>query len=118
MHEMTLVHSLLSVAEQHARERRATGIRRLTCTIGCLRAIDSQLLNESFAIARADSLARDADLEVRPSKIELICAKCGHRGRVDHLRFDCPMCFSSDIELSGGDELELTSLELELPDAD
>ena len=48
-----------------------------------------------------------SELDIQPAGVELACAHCGHQSKVDHLRFDCPVCFSNEVEVHGGEELEL-----------
>jgi len=118
MHELTIVDSLLAAALDEAGRHGATAITRIKCRIGRLRQIDQQLLREAFEVVRCGSLARHALLEVTYESVRLACRQCSQRIELEEWRFECPGCGSSDIELTGGDQIELTSLELEVPDGD
>jgi len=116
MHELSIVNSLLDAAEAEAAQHGATRITHVYCRIGCLRQVDQMLLHEAFDLARRGTLADGAALSVTKVGMRLSCHECSHQTDLDGWRFDCPACGSTKIALDGGDELELTSLTLELPD--
>ena len=116
MHELAIVRSLLESAESEARERGAAAITGVCCRLGVLRQVDPQSLSEAFEIARAVTLAARAELNVRVVGMTLDCRHCGGRAELPTWGFECPGCGSTDVRLSGGDELELVSLDVEVPD--
>ena len=118
MHELSVVASLLDVARVEAARHGAARISRIHCRIGVLRQVDPWLLREAFETAKGDSPASSADLVVTSVGTTLTCRDCRGRTELDTWRFDCPACGSTHVFLAGGDEIELTSLELELPDDD
>lgn len=118
MHELTIARLLVEAAEEEARRHSAVAVTRIDCRIGRLRQVDGSLLQEAFDVARGGSLASGAALTVTPVGMRLACRACEHTEDLEDWRFDCPQCFSNDVELSGGDELELTSLGLAVDDED
>ncbi|UCE59246.1 MAG: hydrogenase maturation nickel metallochaperone HypA [Phycisphaerales bacterium] len=116
MHELSIVSSLLEVAVDQAQQHQAVGIKRIHCRIGCLRQVDRNLLRQAFELARQSTLAKDATLEVVHVGMHLRCRECAHEVDLNGWQFECPACASTDVDLGGGDELELTSMELEVPD--
>ena len=118
MHELSIAQSMLEIAEAEARRHGATKITRIDCRIGCLRQADTALLSEAFELARIGTAAAEASLAVATVGMKLDCSACGGHADLDGWQFECPSCGSTDIQLSGGDDIELTSLELEIPDGD
>ncbi len=118
MHELSIAQALIDAATKEAANVGATRVTKLACRVGCLRQVDATLLTDAFELARAGSIAADAELVVTSVGMHLDCASCSHAVDLDTWRFECPRCQARDIKLSGGDELELTSLELEVPDGD
>ena len=116
MHELTVAQSLVDMAVAEAGRHGATRITRIACRIGRLRAVDDSLLHEAFAIAREGGVAANAELEIGSVGMALKCPACGRETQLDGWQFDCPECGSSDVTLSGGDELELSSIDVEVPD--
>ena len=118
MHELSIANGLLEAAAAEARRHEATRILRLDCRIGCLRQVDQGLLTEAFELARTNTLADTAELAVTYVGMHLASRPCGYEADLDGWQFECPQCGSTEINLTGGDELELTSLQLEIPDED
>jgi len=118
MHELTVAQSLVDMAVAEARRHGATRITRIMCRIGRLRAVDDSLLRDAFAMASEGSVAASAVLDVVSVGMLLSCPTCGGEVQLDGWRFDCPSCGHSDVSLNGGNELELCSIDVEVPDED
>lgn len=118
MHELSIVHDLLDIAVSEAEKRGYHHVSRLTCRIGWLRQADPLLLREAFSVACEGTIAANAELEVITRGMYLECHTCGQRGEVIGWQFRCPICYSDDVELQGGDELELTAIDCEVDDGD
>jgi hydrogenase nickel incorporation protein HypA/HybF len=118
MHELSIALSILEVAESEARRHGAARITCIRCRIGCLRQAHASLLAEAFDLAKVGTLAGDAALTVETAGMRLGCSACGGQTDLDGWAFECPDCGSRAVELSGGDQLELTSLDLEVSDGD
>ncbi len=118
MHELSIASSLLEAAVAVAHERDAVRIVRIDCRIGRFRQIDVWLLGEAFDLDKVDSIAADARLNVETVGARLNCSGCGETSELRDWDFKCPLCHSSAGSVTGGDELELTSVELEVPDGD
>ena len=114
MHELSIAYSIIETAEAEAKKHGAVGIVRLYCRIGCLRQVQPSLLQDVFDLAKVDTMAANAVLETTTVGMLLHCKACGRESQLDGWQFDCPLCASREIQLSGGDDLELTSLELEI----
>ena len=118
MHELSIVQSILETAISHAECHNASRITRIRIRVGRLRQVEPALLADAFDLAKHGTLAAEATLDAAYSGMRLDCAACGRHTDLDTWAFECPHCGSSDIRLDGGDELELTSLDLEIPDDD
>lgn len=118
MHEFSIVQSLLSVAEQEARRAAATKVTKMTCRIGSMRHVDDLLLCEAFEMARADTICAECELVVEKTRMLARCPRCDVRFPVDNWDWACPTCGEIGVDATGGDELELLSIEAEVPDGD
>lgn len=116
MHELSIIRNILAAAEAEARANQAASIQRVSCRIGVLRGVDADLLSEAFNAARKGTMAERAELDVATVGVRIDCLICGRRSRSSGWMFECPACGSDNVELFSGDELELCSLELEVPD--
>lgn len=113
MHEIGLATSIVEQAQQAARKHGAGRIRSVRCRIGALRQIDDELLRAAFSAASADSACASASLEILRVPMRACCTGCRHEFPVVNWDWTCPACELPNATLSGGDELELVSLEAE-----
>ena len=118
VHEFAIVQSLIAAATTEATRARATRITKLVCRIGSLRQVDDRLMQEAFEIARAETLCAESELVVEKVAMRAFCANCRDRFPVQDWDWRCPACGQEGEASSGGDELELVSIDAEVPDGD
>ena len=115
MHELSIVEALLDRVAAEAARHRATAVSRLRLRIGELSGVEPDLLATAFAMARQTStLCAAAELEIVPEAVEWSCPRCERaieRGAI----LACPTC-GSPARLSGGGEILLERIEMEVPD--
>ncbi|MCC7291967.1 MAG: hydrogenase maturation nickel metallochaperone HypA [Phycisphaerales bacterium] len=112
MHELAIAQALAELAEGEAVRLGATSVLHLRVKVGALRQIEPEMLKDAFDMARAGRLAH-SDLEVSLTLPIVRCLHCGAEERLDTFDTRCRACGSTDADVSGGDELELTSMEFE-----
>ena len=112
MHELAIANALAELAEGEAVRLGATNVLHLRVKVGALRQIEPEMLKDAFDMARAGRLAH-SDLEVSLTLPIVRCLHCGAEERLDTFDARCRACGSTDADVSGGDELELTSMEFE-----
>jgi len=118
MHELAVCNELLDQVRMTAMARRATSVGRITIIVGPLSGVEPDLLERAFSIARAGDYTEAAELVVQPAAIRLRCRECGNENEAAANRLLCARCGTYRIELLGGDELLLASIELHgVPDA-
>jgi hydrogenase nickel incorporation protein HypA/HybF len=118
VHEFAIAQSVLEAAEQEARQHGRGRIQQVRCRIGVLQQIVPELLTEVFTCLVESSEHRGAVLEIDKEPATIDCVKCGRSNQSDEWRVDCPDCGSIEVRISGGDELLLTSITVELEDGD
>jgi hydrogenase nickel incorporation protein HypA/HybF len=118
VHEFSIAQSLVDAAVTEARLHGASRVTKLSCRIGALRQVDDWLIREAFAIAREGTICATCELAVETTYMQAMCPACNVRFAVRNWEWRCPTCMANGEEPAGGDELELTSVELELPDGD
>ncbi len=109
MHEVGLAEAILEAVE-----RRAAGrpVARAKVRAGALLRIAPASMDQAFRLVTEGTVAEGAaiDLIVVPARIT--CRTCGHQdGTVDPLAL-CPACGGGDVDVTGGDELVLESIEI------
>ena len=116
MHEFAIAHSLVEAATTEARRAGAHRVTCLRCRIGVMRQVEEALLSEAFALARAGGICEEAELDVEKVPMRAQCPKCDAEYAVRDWVWTCPSCGAEAVGISGGDELELVSIDVEVHD--
>ncbi len=108
MHELGMCESIVDAVQRRAGDR---PVRRVRVRVGALHAVEPDAFTQSFQMAAAGTVAEDAvpDLVLLPVTIR--CRGCGGQGASPAPVPLCPACGGADVELTGGDELMLESIE-------
>ena len=109
MHELGLCSSIVDAVEQRAGER---PVARVRVRVGRLHHVHPEAFDQSFAIAAMGTVAEDAaaELVLLPGAVALRGVRRGV-GRPTRSRSACPACGAVEVEVVGGDELTLESIE-------
>jgi hydrogenase nickel incorporation protein HypA/HybF len=107
VHEFGLCEGVLETVRTRAAGRPVTGIR-VRC--GVRHAVDPESMAQAFGFVAAGTEADGAAVEVVTVPAALRCRACGAVGETSDVLAGCPRCESSDVEITGGDELVLESL--------
>ena len=112
MHELAVCQALMEQVESIALEEQADHVTVIHLGIGPLSGVEPRLLEQAFFIARAGSIAADAELVIASMPIQVSCKQCGQLTEALPSRLVCGSCGDWHTSLVSGDELQLTSLEL------
>jgi hydrogenase nickel incorporation protein HypA/HybF len=107
MHEYGLCEGVLDAVRQRADGRQVAGIR---VRFGVRHAVDAESLAQAFGVVAEGTEAAGAAVELVTVPATLTCRKCGLVAETTDLLAVCPACESSDVELTGGDEMTLESI--------
>lgn len=109
MHEMALAEGILDVVLDVAGENPVKAVR---VQAGILHAIVPESLKFSFQLAAQDTPAADALLYIQKVDDVFQCRQCREVTAQAVSPFNCPLCGSSDVSFSAGDELLVEAIEL------
>ena len=112
MHEQSIVASLLCVALEDAKKDNAQRIISIKLVVGELTGVEKDAVNFYFGFMAKDTIAEGASLEFNYTKPQLRCRDCDIIFPRDGLEFNCPQCNKKAIELVGGRELYIDSMEI------
>jgi hydrogenase nickel incorporation protein HypA/HybF len=112
MHELGLCASIVDAIERRAGNR---PVARVRIRVGRLHHVHPEAFDQSFAVAAMGSVAEDAVAELVLLPVSVRCSSCGTTTESDELPPACPECAGVDLEVVGGDELILESLEYREP---
>jgi hydrogenase nickel incorporation protein HypA/HybF len=111
MHEFSIANALLQIALRNAQGRR---VARVEVTVGHLRQVVPSSLEFAFEVCARGTAAEGAQLVLSEVPVSARCRGCGARTELTGFPWACRACESADVELTGGEELQVEALELEV----
>jgi hydrogenase nickel incorporation protein HypA/HybF len=112
MHELAICQELMTQLEQAAAPHHPAVIERVLLSVGALSGVEPALLKRAFEIARAGTLAADAELEIQTGPVRVRCTSCGQESDARANRLLCAPCGDWRVKVIAGEELLLLSLDL------
>ena len=119
MHELGIMTGVMEAATTSAREAGATRLLKVTLSIGEMtEAIEDALQFAFEALRETDPFTSDAEIDIHMIRPKSRCLECGAQFEHDRFHMFCPECDSFATELICGRELQIDSIEVDLPDDD
>ncbi len=113
MHEQSIVENLLAVVLEHAEKAHAARVRRVFVVVGDLSGVVEESVTFYFNFLSQNTLAAGADLFFMHIPAQVRCRNCDTIFSPEKLNYHCPSCNEEKIEIVGGNELYIESLEVE-----
>ncbi len=112
MHEFGVASEILDVALSEAERHAAKKVTSILLRVGVLRAIEPEHLSFLFAHLAHGTPADGARLEILEEPLRAECPACGPF-EARSIAWECPVCKGPVAAASGGDSLEIVSLEVD-----
>jgi hydrogenase nickel incorporation protein HypA/HybF len=116
MHEMGIVSGVLDAVNASARDAGATKVLAVKLRIGDMTEAIGDALEFAFEVLSEGTLSEGATLDIEWVSPESVCLECGNQFGHDRFHRRCPACESYETALVKGRELEIASIEVDLPD--
>lgn len=114
MHELSITQHLLELTLSHAAKAGATKVTRLHLVIGQMASIVDDSVQFYWETIAQDSIAAEAVLHFERIPATFHCLDCNRHFTLDNQAdFRCPHCHSATVQLRGGDEFRLESIDVE-----
>jgi hydrogenase nickel incorporation protein HypA/HybF len=113
MHEQSIVESLLAIAIESAEKAKAKNILRISLVVGELSGVVEESVDFYFSFLTRDTIAADSSLFYNRIPAELRCRNCNTIFTPENLNFHYPNCKEQQIDIIGGRELYIDSMEVE-----
>ena len=114
MHELPVTQGILSVALETAQKHKARRIDSIDLVIGDLSSFVDDSIQFYFDILSKDTLAEGAKLNFKREAAVVTCLECGHCfNAASPLSPFCPACDSLRLQVSGGKDFYIDSIEIE-----
>ena len=112
MHEMSIAENLVELIADEARKERFHRVRRVRVQLGALGHVEPEALLFCFDVVAKGTVGEGADLDVETVPGVGWCAACRRSVPISQRYDHCPAC-ASHLEMTSGDELRLSELEVE-----
>lgn len=117
MHELGIMTGVVDAAKETAHDAGALRLLKVTLSVGEMtEAVETALRFAFEALTEGDPFTEGAELEVNMVRPKSRCLECGTEFEHDRFNVFCPECDSFATELIAGRELQIDSIEVDLPE--
>ena len=113
MHEMSVTMSLLDLILDEATKAGARKISGVNIVLGEMTGIIDRYVQANFELLSQNTPAEGAALSFRNIPRQARCRHCEHVFQPSDFEWNCPECQSLELEITGGNELYVESIEVE-----
>ena len=114
MHEFGLCDGIVEAVQRRAGGRPVTRVR---VRVGALYRVVDEAFQHAFAHAAEGTEAEHAAVDLVVVPALAVCRSCGAKAETEDILVMCPKCEGEDVDVTGGDELVLESIEYAAPAA-
>jgi hydrogenase nickel incorporation protein HypA/HybF len=112
MHEMAIVQSVLDVAFREAEKNSSPAVTKIKLQIGELSGVVRDSVEFAFEVLKADTPAKEAELEIETLKLKAECGICGAADcRASDLNLICAGC-GGTLHIVSGREMRVEYIDL------
>ena len=116
MHELGIMTGVMDAVEQTAAQAGATKVLKVVLSIGEMTEAIEDSLRFAFEVLTEGTMSEGAELEINMVTPRSLCLDCGAEYEHDRFHMMCPKCGSYATQLIAGREMQIDSIEVDLPD--
>lgn len=113
MHEMSLTEGVLQILQDNAKSKGFERVKTVWLEIGGLSGVEVEAMRFCFDVVMQGTLADKAKLEIINVPGLAWCMPCGKSVQVKQRFEPCPDCGSFQLQVTGGDQMQVKELEVE-----
>lgn len=113
VHEFALTQTIVQTVLAELKKIQPARLVRARIVAGRLRQVVPANLTFAYKVLTKATPAQGSVLTIRSAPITARCRHCTWSGKIREAHFACGACGSGDIEITGGRELYLDSIEVE-----
>jgi hydrogenase nickel incorporation protein HypA/HybF len=116
VHELSLAQAIWRQVDETMRARPGSRLEAVNIVVGRMSGADPESLQFALELVAERSAWPDARFHVRIEPLGLVCRECGREFETDEFDLACPDCVSLDVDVTGGQDLRIESLEVDASD--
>ena len=113
MHEQSIVESILSLALKNAAKAGARRIIGINLVVGDYTGVEQEAVDFYFGFLGKNTVAAGAKINYTRVAAQLRCRDCDILFPMQKRDFQCPKCSGRRVEIAGGRDLFIESMEVE-----
>ncbi len=114
MHELSIMSNILDIVIEYAEKYNAKRVAKINLLVGELSDLIPEWMQTYFDFVSRDTIAEKAELNIERIPTVIRCKECGTESTIkrENLKFYCPHCESTEVELLSGREFTIQSIEI------
>lgn len=119
MHELGIMTSVMDAVCKSAADAGAESVLKVSLQVGEMTEAIEDALVFAFEALRdlpEYGLCKKAELSIQMIQPKSLCLDCGHEFQHDRFHMFCPSCDSPATQLLEGRELQIDSIEVDIPE--
>jgi hydrogenase nickel incorporation protein HypA/HybF len=110
VHELSLCQSIGQIVRRHADDRTVTVVH---LQVGQLRQVVPDTLVYCWGIVNEGTVCEGSVLDIDHVPAAILCRDCGATTELQEMRMTCGGCGGTHVSVTAGEELLVTSIELQ-----
>ena len=110
MHELSIVMSIVDIAQQHAADANAATIEEIEIDIGCLSTVEMNAFEFAWQQGVKKTILEHAIKKINRIEGKANCSDCDTVFALENMYDACPVCGGHLISITEGKELRVRSL--------
>ena len=116
MHELGIMTGVMEAVEKTARQAGADKVLKVSLSVGVMTEAVEDALSFAFEALSEGTISENAELVITMVQPKSMCEECGTSFTHDRFQVVCQNCGSPATRLIAGKELQIDSIEVDIPD--
>ena len=116
MHELGMVTGVVESVRQAAEANHADKVLKVSLSVGEMTEAIEDSLRFAFEVLTEGTMSEGAELEINMVAPRSLCLDCGAEYEHDRFHMVCPECGGYNTKLLAGRELQIDSIEVDIPE--
>ena len=111
MHELSIAHEICGIVTQYLPDN-CGPVKSVRIKVGKLSNVLVDSLQFCFEAITRETVMEGALLQVEEVPVTIKCNHCGDISKIENFSYSCRSCYSTDVKLNSGTEMQVVDIEL------